>query len=125
MKEQELKMKDNYKVNLPTDFPVLLFNSGKSLEQLGISGVAWDWENAIKVVEFLCSCKYAILGGDVYGVADDKLKVTYDSWYENKDEKQSKERFIEETKNKAISYIKKYYERNGGNFYYSIVFDKI
>ena len=118
-------MENNYKVNLPVDFPVILFNSGKSLEQLGISEMAWNWENAIKVIEFLCAFNYVILGGDVYRAVDDKFEVTYDSWYVNKNVKQSRERFIEETKNRAISYIKQYYERNGENFYYSIVFDKM
>ena len=124
-KGARIKMENNYKVNLPVDFPVILFNSGKSLEQLGISEMAWNWENAIKVIEFLCAFNYVILGGDVYRAVDDKFEVTYDSWYVNKNVKQSRERFIEETKNRAISYIKQYYERNGENFYYSIVFDKM
>lgn len=124
-KGARIKMENNCKKKIPLDFPTILLSSGKSLECLGISEMAWDWKNAIKVIEFLCAFNYAILGGDVYRVADDKFEVTYDSWYINKNVQQSREIFIEETKNKAISYIKQYHERNGENFYYSIVFEKM
>lgn len=118
-------MKNNCATNFPSNFPELLINSGKSLEHLGILEIAWNWKNAIRVVEFLCMQKYVILGGDVYEFKDDNLHTTYDSWYINKDRKQNEQEFIEETKKKSISYINQYYKQKGENFYYSIVFDKM
>lgn len=47
-----------YKVELPKD----LIDSAKSLEHIGVSEMAWDWENAIRAIEFLYQCNYAILG---------------------------------------------------------------
>lgn len=104
------------------DLPRELIASAKSLEHIGISEMAWDWQNAIKAVEFLCQCKYAVLGGDVY---NGNLESTYDSWYINKDDAKSSDEFIKQARDKAISYIKQYHDINGNEFYYSIVFDKI
>lgn len=102
-----------------------MINSAKSLEHLGISEMAWDYQNAIKAVEFFCKYGYAVLGGDVYRIINGELHSTYDSWYVNKDETKLKGEFIEETRNRAIYYINQYYNANGENFYYSVVYDKI
>lgn len=115
----------SYKSELPNKFPEELFDLAKSLEHLGISEMAWDWQNAIKVVEFLCTCNYAVLGGDVYRLINGNLESTYDSWYINKDEIKSREEFVEEVRNRAISYISQYHDGNGEDYYYSVVFDKI
>jgi hypothetical protein len=110
---------------LPNNFPHELINSAKSLEHLGILEMAWNWQNAIKVVEFFCKYGYAVLGGDVYSLINGELHSTYDSWYANKDETKLKGEFIEETRNRAISYINQYRNTNGEDFYYSVVYDKI
>lgn len=115
----------SYKKNLPNTFPEELLNLAKSLEHLGISEVAWDWQNAIRTVDFLCGCNYMILGGDVYKSSNGKLKSTYDSWYLNKDVTRSREQLLQESKDKAISYINKYHDMYGEDFYYSLVFNKI
>ncbi len=107
-----------YKAELPKD----LIDSAKSLEHIGVLEMAWDWENAIKAIEFLYQCNYAIFGGDVY---KGNLEATYDSWYINKDEAKSRHEFIKQAKDKAISYINQYHDTNGDDFYYAIVFDKI
>ena len=114
-----------FKSGLPNNFPRELITPAKSLEHLGILEMAWDWQNAIKVVEFFCKYGYAVLGGDVYKLINGKLRSTYDSWYTNKDENKSKAEFIEETRNRAIYYINKYRNDNGEDFYYSVVYDKI
>jgi len=118
-------MIDNYKYKLPNDFPAKLLDSAKSLKQLGILDVAWNWENAIMVIEFLSEYNYAILGGDVYRLNSGNLESTYDSWYQNKDMTKPRGQFIDETKSKAISYINQYHESNGDDFYYSVVFEKM
>lgn len=118
-------MIDNYKYKLPNDFPTTFLNSAKSLKQLGILDIAWNWENAIMVIEYLSDHNYAILGGDVYRLNSGSLESTYDSWYQNKDITKSREQFVEVAKRKAISYINQYHESNGDDFYYSVVFEKI
>lgn len=115
----------NYESRLPKTFPDMLLDSAKSLDGIGVLELAWDWKNAIRVVEFLWEHNYAILGGDVYQLSDGKFHSTYDNWYVNKNIKKSKKEFLEETKSKAISYISKYSEMNGDGFYYSIVFEKM
>jgi len=111
----------SYKWSLPNTLPKKLINSAKSLEHLGIVELAWDCQNAVMVVEFLCEYNYAILGGDVYRLINGGLESTYDSWYLNKDVTKSREQFVEESKNKAIAYISQYHARNGDDFYYSLV----
>ncbi len=103
-------------------FPRELINSAKSLKHLGILEIAWDWQNAIKAIEYLSKYNYVVLGGDVY---NKNLEPTYDSWYINKNEIKSKEEFIIQAKKKAISYIIQYHDKNGDEYFYSIVYERI
>ena len=111
----------NYKAELPEELMI----SAKSLEHLGISEMAWDRENAIKVIEFLYSNNYAILGGDVYKEEDGDLNATYDSWYFNRSEAKSAQDFLQESSKRAIMYINRYHARNGEGYYYSIICNSI
>jgi hypothetical protein len=123
--EGESYLSKRYKSKLPDQFPQELLNMAKSLEHLGLSEMAWDFETAIRVVEFLYESNYAILGGDVYRLIDGNLYSTYDSWYLNRDETISKPEFIEQSRTKAVSYITNYFDKNNKSFYYSIVFDTL
>lgn len=118
-------MSIGYKASLPGDLLQEMLKVAKTLEHLGISELAWDWENAIMFIDNLCKNKNAILGGDVYRLTSDNLEPTYDSWYLNKDDKKSDEEFIRESKKRAVAYINEYHDRNGDDFYYSVVFDKM
>lgn len=118
-------MSISYRASLPNDFPEELLVSAKTLEHIGICEMAWDWQDAIRVSEFLCRHNCAILGGDVYRLINGVLESTYDSWYINKDGTKSTGKFIEEARDRAVSYINQYHDRNGDDFYYSIVFDKM
>ncbi|WP_045574929.1 Imm40 family immunity protein [Desulfosporosinus sp. I2] len=115
-------MSISYKSCLPSDFPEELSKNAKSLEHLGISEIAWDWQNAIRIVGFLCECNCAVLGGDVYKMTNYELNSTYDSWYINKDETKTWSEYVAESKDKAVSYLNQYHDRNGDEFYYSVVF---
>jgi len=68
---------------------------------------------------------YAILGGDVYLMKDGILNTTYDSWYFNRNETNSVRKFILESSKRAINYIIQYHDKNGSDYYYSIVFEAI
>ncbi len=115
-------MNINYKARLQDNFPKELTNLAQSLENIGISGMAWNLENPIKVINFLNENNYLILGGDVYKMIDGELNSTYDSWYFDKDKSKSSQELLHESRNRAIEYIKKYHEMNGQDYYYSIVF---
>ncbi|WP_251862280.1 Imm40 family immunity protein [Clostridium sp. Marseille-Q2269] len=108
----------DYYIRFLNDFPRELIEVGYSLKIIGINEIAWKEKDAMKVVDFLISKGYAILGGDVYSINGDGFESTYDSWYINKSTNQS---FLEESRKKAFEYISEYAERNGGNYLYSIV----
>lgn len=113
---------NNDKVILPSYFPKELFNTANSLKHLGISDVAWDWQNAIKVIMLIYKSNHAVLGGDIYRMTNAGLTSTYDSWYFNQANAKSWHEYVAESKDKAISYIKKYHNINGEDFYYSVIF---
>lgn len=116
-----MQMETSYGITMPKE----LTESARSLEHLGISELAWNWKSAIKAIEFLSNNNCAILGGDVYDLNDDELNVTSDSWYFNKSEARSDQDYLIESSKRAITYINQYHARNGEDFYYSIVSNKI
>lgn len=122
IKDGVIVMSDYYNNRLPKDFPKELIEFGYSLEPMGISEIVWKSEDAIKVIIFLTSKGYAILGGDVYSINEKGLKATYDSWYINKSISQS---LLEESRKKAFEYISEYAKINGDNYLYSIIFELV
>ena len=104
--------------------PKELLNVSYSLEDLGILELAWNWSDAVRVVEHLTKHGFAILGGDVYSKNGGRLKTTIDSWYINKDDLTLWEDYVQKSKHKAISYITSYKSTNGEDFYYAPVFTK-
>jgi len=111
-------MNNRYKDVLPND----LLDSAKALKQLGLQEIAWEHNDALRVMECLGDKGYLILGGDVYRLTENSLESTYDSWYINRDNSRSWSEVVRESVEKGISYIAKYRELNGENFLYSIVF---
>ena len=101
--------------------PLSIYEKGIDLEPyLGVKEIAWDVDNALKVIDFLIGQKYFILGGDVYSIKNQLIQPTYDSWYILKEECIND---INDAGNKAKEYILDYYKSNGGNYLYSIVLD--
>jgi hypothetical protein len=101
-------------------FPKDLLQSAKSLSDLGIADVAWQYEDAVKALDWYISHSYAILGGDVYRSEGEYFIITYDSWYINQ-EKLPWEQYVQISRNKAFSYMETYFQRNGNNYYYTLV----
>ena len=62
-----------------------LLKKGISLLSLGINEYAWDKDNIKDIFEELSKRKIGILGGDVYKIENETIKMTFDSWYMNKD----------------------------------------
>lgn len=82
-----------------------LLKKGISLLSLGINEYAWDKDNIKDIFEELSKRKIGILGGDVYKIENETIKMTFDSWYMNKD---SSEEFYQKSKLRALSYIEDY-----------------
>ena len=106
--------------NLPGNFPLELFKNGISLEKCGIKELGWRFEDAIKVIEFLTSDGYAILGGDIYEYNDDQINPTHDSWYLNKDNLRVEE-YLFASRVKAVSYVEEYYKNHQNSNYLCVV----
>lgn len=115
-------MSEKYIAYLPSDFPKELLSVGHSLEVIGVSEMAWEYKEALNVINFFANKGYVILGGDVYMFNNEGFESTYDSWYINKSKSES---FVEESRKKAVEYITQYTNRNGNGFVYSIVFEKV
>jgi len=110
----------DYNIRFSNTLPRELIRVGYNLELIGLNEMAWKKNDVIKVIDFLTSKGYAILGGDVYLISGDGVESTYDSWYINKSANQS---FLEETRKRAFEYISQYSENNVGEYLYSIVFE--
>jgi hypothetical protein len=114
-----------YGDKLPASFPQNLLESAVPLKSMGLSDLAWKRNDAIQVVDALAECGYAILGGDVLVERAGRLTHTYDSWFVNREEAATWRQFVLESKNRAISYISRYSETNGDDYYYVLVFDRV
>ena len=99
--------------------PEEMLEAGINLDSLGIAAIAWEFLQAISVIEHLYNNGYIILGGDVFGFDSFSIKSTYDNWYYNKTDPNNN---LEESKKKAIDYITRYRFANGDNYVYCIVF---
>lgn len=52
-----------------------------SLENIGVNGVAYSKDEAIRIAYNYNQSNTPILGGDVYILEDDQIRITYDNWY--------------------------------------------
>lgn len=78
-------------------FPNTLIQKSKSLEGLGVSGVAWGLKDIYKVLDFCKENKIGILGGDVFKIRNDSIELLYENWYLNKSENAEFDEFVEES----------------------------
>lgn len=113
--------KENYNImNTKYSFlPQEILSTGINLEPIGIKEIAWKYEDALVVIDYIFRKGYPILGGDVYAYCEDSVETTYDSWYMNKTDSKD---FVLESKNKAIEYIRNYSNFNGANYIFSITY---
>lgn len=95
-----------------------MLKKGKSLLSLGINEYVWNKDDIKEILEELLEMKVGVLGGDVYKLERENIKMTYDSWYINDD---NSETFYQISILKALKYIENYEKNNCGDFLYSIV----
>jgi hypothetical protein len=116
-------MGSGYTDRLPATFSEHLLRCAVSLEAIGVSGLAWKRNDALRAVKEFAHHGCAILGGDILVESHGRIRHTYDSWYFNKGEEVPWERLVSDSRDYAISFIEKYSEPNQGSIYYSIVFE--
>lgn len=89
------------------------------LKVIGFNEYAFSYEQIKKIIELLRIKKLSILGGDVYMKKGEKIIITPDSWYINKD----KINDYEYSYKKTIDYIE-IFESKEEDYIYSIVISK-
>ncbi|MBQ2840425.1 MAG: hypothetical protein IJE70_03675 [Oscillospiraceae bacterium] len=82
---------------------------------------AWKYKETKKIIEYLKSCEYIILGGDVL---NDMLNYTYDNWYYEVEHESSVIEAIAASASKAVQYLDMYHTKNGDSYYYILVAEK-
>ena len=68
------------------DIPEQLKGKEISLSSIGLSEVAWKYEDALALIEHCEKNKIFILGGDVLAKDGNEYRHNYDHWYLNKDQ---------------------------------------
>lgn len=63
------------------DIPEQLKGKEISLSSIGLSEVAWKYEDALTLIELCEKNKIFILGGDVLAKDEDEYRYNYDNWY--------------------------------------------
>ena len=102
--------------------PMEMLKKSISLKSIGFNELAWYGKDAIKAIEHLSNKGKLILGGDVYLISEQRIKLTYDSWYYIPTENRTHQENIDAAKEKAISYIQHFIRKNGNDYLYSIIF---
>jgi hypothetical protein len=103
---------------LPTGFPKEMLYRAKPLEEPGVVDVAWSYEDALWVIEMCYQAGYAVLGGEVYHLDQNRPEVTYDSWYIDQ-KGQCWDAYLVQSKEAAVTYISNYAARNGSHYCYT------
>lgn len=77
----------------------------QDLHEIGINSYAFDIVSAIEYMYEAVDYGKLILGGDIIEIKDHKPHLSYDNWYTQKSTP-------EETLQDALSFLRKYLERN-------------
>jgi hypothetical protein len=108
---------DNFRKILPP----FLVERAISLEEIGVHEFVWNWSDALSVIDILISNRIMILGGDVYSLEKNRFRSTGDSWYINSTCFIPAESDLINSRSISTNYINSYVEKNGENYYFSIV----
>ena len=102
---------------LINEIPEKLKKNAINLDSLGFKEIAWKYNDAKEVLDWLKSRKRTVLGGDVYRINNNTIFITYDNWYYEGNNYLS-------SINIAQEYISKYYYSKGNKFIYSFIVDE-
>lgn len=104
--------------------PNNIYKNAVSLKNIGVNELAWNWIDALKVINYLCDNNVIILGGDVYKISNNTLKRTCDNWFYNVNIMESNKFNSNKSREVAISYINNYHDSYNSCCYYSIIINK-
>lgn len=79
-----------------------------SLAPLGVNGFAYSKTEALIIAEEYYHSNMAILGGDVYKLENGKIKLTYDSWYCDRNSTETISEYVNRSYQIARDYISRY-----------------
>lgn len=79
-----------------------------SLEDIGINGIAYSRNKALKIAEKYYHSNRAILGGDVYKLENGRIELTSDSWYCDRNSSETLSEYTTRCYLAATDYISKY-----------------
>lgn len=88
----------------------LLAPNSYSLESIGVNGIAYPKNEAIKIVDCYLQSNTPILGGDVYILENGTIKSSNDSWYCDSNDLEKQSDYVIRSHKETIEYITKYPE---------------
>lgn len=94
---------------------------GHDLRILGINEYAYNFENIMRIIEYVKISNGIILGGDVYKISSNSIEGTYDSWFYDIERNNDSDKSIK----KSIDYITNYNKVFPNNLYTIVVIDYI
>jgi len=100
-----------------------LMEKAIDLLSVGYDEFIWKPKDALEVIDILINNGKCILGGDVYSFKNGKLIITGDNWYTEPTNYLATDSDIQRSRVDSINFINKYVERNGPNYYFSLVVD--
>lgn len=117
-------MSQPFRGALPDCFPDALLQGAQDLRIVGSNDVAWQRPSALRAIAWLAEGRFAILGGDVYGVDEQGIRITGDNWSCNWPEAGAYmdwDTYVLHAAEEARAYIDFYHQRNGDDYFYSVV----
>jgi hypothetical protein len=105
----------------PQRYLEILKTSGRSLEEIGVRGVALTRRFALDAVASLRGTQVAVVGGDVLVVDGGKPRYTGDNWYVQRLQDEDVFAYIARSHAKAANYISNYRDPEDGSVLYAIV----
>ena len=80
-----------------------------SLAPLGVNGFSYSKNKALRIAEEYYHSNKAILGGDVYKLENGKIKLTYDSWYCERNSAETISEYVTRSYRITRDYISRYH----------------
>jgi hypothetical protein len=92
------------------------------LENFGINDLAWNRNNAIKLINEIMTDKIGILGGDVYKLTSNRLESLYDNWSCEPKKDELEDAYYFRSKSESLKYIQNYPMQKDEEILFSITF---
>jgi hypothetical protein len=93
-----------------------------SLEKFGVNDLAWEKDDAFRVVSSIMNDRIGILGGDVYKLSSEYLEPLCDNWACEREKGEADEEYYLRSKQKTLNYIESYPVLPEENIVFSITF---